>query len=254
MISMTNEPLHPNAKPLQTAEFDPRLRQEVDAVFWIFEQVRRGHTLPVIEAEAVAHSLYVSMRLDSAVVVPQLPLHAMNEYNAVHGINVALLAMAAAEQLQLEEQAVRAIGLAGLLADIGMVRVPVDVLAKAEQLNEEERAIVTRHPVDGATIIVEADASLDLAAVVAYEHHIKADGTGYPALTYPRASHRIARLIAVCDTYHALRSPRPFRDPWPADIIFSFLQQRSGFDFDPEMVDTITALMTPVEQRRPRND
>lgn len=239
----------PADKPLQTGVFDPTLREEVEAVFWTFEQVRAGKPLPVIEAEAVAHSLHVSMRLNSSVAVPQIPLRDMNEYNAVHGINVALIAMAAAERMQLEERAVRAVGIAGLLHDIGMVRVPVDLLAKAEQLTDEERAIVTRHPVNGATIIIESDAALDLAAVVAYEHHIKPDGSGYPALTFPRGSHRIARLIAVCDTYHALRSPRPFRDAWPAEIIFSFLQQRAGFDFDSEMVDIVSKLMREVEKQ-----
>lgn len=238
---MTNEPAV-TEKRLQTAEFDPRLREEVEAVFWIFEQVRLGEPLPVIEADAVAHSLYVSMRLDGKTVVPQLPLHDMKEYNAVHGINVALLAMGGAEALGLDEAAVRAVGLAGLLADIGMVRVPLEVLAKAEQLSDEERRLVMRHPIDGATIIADADASLDLAAVVAYEHHLRPDGGGYPKLTYPRPSHRIARLIAVCDSYHALRSPRPFRDAWPADIVFSFLQKGSGFEFDPEMVGVITNL------------
>lgn len=248
---MMNDPHNTKAseKPLQTAEFDPRLREEVDAVFWVFEQVRVGRVLPIIEAEAVAHALYVAMRLDGRVTVPQLPLHDMREYNAVHGINVALMAMGAAEALNLEEQAVRAIGVAGLLHDIGMVRVPVELLSKAEQLNDEERAYVTRHPVDGARIIVEADAALDLAAVVAYEHHIKPDGSGYPTLTYPRSGHRISNLVSVCDTYHALRSPRPFRDPWPADITFSFLQQRSGFDFDPEAVGVVTTMMRAEEAR-----
>lgn len=244
---MTNEPIKPSEKQLQTAEFDPRLREEVDAMFWVFEQVRNGRPLPVMEAEAVAHSLYVSKRLDENVKVPQLPLHDMNEYHAVHGINVAMLAMSAAEAMTFDEQAVRAIGRAALLHDIGMVRVPIDLQAKAEQLTDAERVIVTRHPIDGATIIVEADASLDLAAVVAYEHHVKPDGSGYPALTYPRSVHRVAQLVAVCDTYHALRSPRPFRDAWPPEIVFSFLQQRAGFDFDIEMVNVITTMMRPAE-------
>jgi HD-GYP domain-containing protein (c-di-GMP phosphodiesterase class II) len=237
----------PNVKPaqvrLETAEFDPRLREEIEAVFWIFEEVRAGRPLPVLEAEAVGHSLYVSMRLEGKTTIPHLPLHDMQEYNAVHGISVALIAMGAAELLRYEERAVRAIGLAGLLHDIGMVRVPIELLAKAENFTEAERQIVTRHPIDGATIITEADATLDLAAVVAYEHHVKPDGTGYPPLTFARRPHRISTLIAVCDTYHALRSPRPFRDAWPPEIVFSFLQQRSGFDFEPEMIEAITTLM-----------
>lgn len=225
---------------MQTTEFDPRLREEIDAVFWLFDEVRQGKPLPVIEAEAVAHSLYVAMRPEGEVQLPWLPLHDMKEYNAVHAIDVALLAMGAAEMsLGMDEQDVRAIGLAGLLADIGMVRVPVDLLAKAEQLDEEERAMITRHPVDGAVIIADADAALDLAAVTAYEHHLKVDGSGYPHLTYPRKPHMVSCLVAVCDTYHALRSPRPFREEWPKDITASFLQQRAGFDYDSGMVTAV---------------
>lgn len=234
-------------QPFQTAEFDPRFREEIDAVFWIFEEVRKGEPLPVIEAEAVAHSLYVSMRLDGKLRIHQLPLHDMTEYNAIHAINVALMAMGIGEAMNLEERAVRATGLAGLLHDIGMVRIPVELLSKAEQLNDEERTIVTRHPIDGATIIAEADTALDLAAIVAYEHHLKPDGSGYPRLTYARTPHPISRLIAVCDTYHALRSPRPFRESWPQDIAFSFLQQRAGFDFDPETVNLFISVMKTHE-------
>lgn len=228
---------------LETTEFDPRFREEIDAVFWLFEEVRAGNELPVLEAEAVGHSLYVSMRLDGKVSIPRLPLHEMKEYNAVHGINVALMAMGVAEALGYEERAVRAIGIAGLLHDIGMVRVPLELLSKAEHFNDEERAIVTRHPVEGATIIAQSDAALDLAAVAAYEHHIKPDGTGYPKLSYVRKPHRVSALIAVCDAHHALSSPRPFRDAWPQDIVFSFLQQRAGFDFETEMVRAVTRVM-----------
>lgn len=229
-------------RPLETAPFDPMLREEVEAVYWIFEAVRAGQPLPVVEAEAVAHSLHVSMQLGTESL-PQIPLRDMNHYNAVHGINVALIAMAAAGRMSLDGRAVREIGIAGLLHDIGMVRVPVELLAKAEQLTEQERGIITRHPINGASIIIESGGALDLAAVVAHEHHIKPDGGGYPTLTYPRPPHRIARLIAVCDTFHALSSPRPFREAWPDEIIYSFLQQRAGFDFDSEMVDIVTKLM-----------
>jgi putative two-component system response regulator len=113
-----------------------------------------------------------------------------------------------------------------------MARVDTDMVAKSENLSDEERKSVTRHPIEGANIICEADANLDLAAVVALEHHLKPDGTGYPKLTFPRKPHRISSLVAVCDTYHALRSPRPFRDAWPEEIVFSYLDQRAGFDFD----------------------
>jgi HD-GYP domain-containing protein (c-di-GMP phosphodiesterase class II) len=221
---------------------DLRFREVAEAMVWIFDQVRSSAHLPVMEAKAAASALYVALRREGKGIVPQMALHDMSAYPVVHCINVALLAMGAAEALKLEDSVVRTIGLAGLLYDIGMVRVPDELNFKAAELSEDERAIMMRHPVDGAVIILEADGSLDLAAVTAYEHHIRVDGTGYPAMVYRRASHQISRLIAVCDSYHALSCPRPFRAAWPADAIVSFLLQRSDVDYDAEMIAAVTNL------------
>jgi len=229
--------------PLDRTEKDPRFRVEIDAICWVLDGLAAGGKLPVVEAEAVAHSLFVDMRTDDRSPAALLPLHHMREYNAVHAINVAMLAMALAERLEYDEESVRAIGFAGLLHDIGMVKVPVELLAKSEPLGPGERDVIRRHPIEGARMIVEADASLDLAAVVAYEHHIRVDGSGYPNLTYKRTGHRVSRLVQVCDTYHALSSPRPFREPWPTDVIVSFLNQNAGTEFDTEMVGALIAVI-----------
>ncbi len=229
--------------PLEDATPDPRYREEIEAMDWLLDEVRNGQPLPIVEAEAVTHSLFMNSRLEGSTDLLLLPLREMNEYGAVHALNVSMLSMAMAETLGYNSQSVRAIGLAGLLHDIGMVRVPVEVIAKSEQIDPRERELIRLHPVEGARIIVEAESSLELAAVVAYEHHIRADGGGYPMLRYSRPAHRVSRLVQVCDSYHALSSPRPFRERWPDDIIISFLTQRMGSDFDAEMVTTLIKLL-----------
>jgi len=228
---------------LDSEPTDPRFREELDAVFWLQQEVRDGRRLPVTEADAVSHSLYVALQQDGAARIPQLPLHDMTEYVAVHAINVSLLAMALGEHVGLDAGEVRDLGMAALLHDIGMAQLPTDLLGKAEQLEDEERELIKQHPLRGARIIVEADAALDLAAVVAYEHHLRPDGSGYPVLTYPRTSHYASRLVQLCDIYHALRSPRPFRSAWPADIVASFISERAGFEFDPELATQLTKML-----------
>jgi putative nucleotidyltransferase with HDIG domain len=228
---------------LDTSPPDPRFAEELKAVFWLMHQVREGKKLPVTEAEAVAHSLFAAMRMAGPVTLPQLPLRRMAEYVAVHAINVSLLAMALAEASGVDHRAVRDIGLAALLHDIGMARVPIELLARADQLTDAERALIERHPLDGARLIVEADASLELAAVVAYEHHLRPDRGGYPRLKYHRKPHYAARLVQLCDVYHALRSPRPFRQPWPADLTFAFLNERAGTEFDADFAGKLVTLV-----------
>lgn len=228
---------------LDTAPVDPRFREELDTVFWLLQEVREERALPVTEADAVTHSLFVALQQDGPHVLPQLPLHDMSEYVAVHAINVALLAMALGEFDGLGEVEVRDVGMAALLHDIGMARMPVEMLAKSDQLETAEREQIKQHPLLGAQIIVAADAALDLAAVVAYEHHIRMDGSGYPKLTYERTGHFATRLVQLCDVYHALRSPRPFRKAWPPEIVFSFINERAGFEFDPQLATALTRML-----------
>jgi len=226
---------------------DARYHEELGALSWLFEEVRAGKRLPVAEAYGITHSIYGSMHDNGHARIRLCPLRDMLEYAAVHALNVTILTMGLADQLGYDAEAVRSIGLAGLLHDIGMVRVPQELIAKSEQLDAQDRKIIQEHPVQGARIIVDADASLALPAVVAYEHHLRMDGGGYPALRYPRLPHPVTRLVQVCDTYHALSSPRPAREAWPNDVIFSFLQQRASSDFDPDMATRLIAMIAMNE-------
>ena len=93
--------------------------------------------------------------------------------------------MALGEFLGVGPATVRAFGLAGLLHDLGKVRIPREILNKPGKLTPEERAVVEAHPAEGARMILEGSEPLDLAAVVAYEHHLYLDGGGYPPSTIP---------------------------------------------------------------------
>jgi HD-GYP domain-containing protein (c-di-GMP phosphodiesterase class II) len=92
------------------------------------------------------------------------------------------------------------------------------------------------HPVDGARIIMQSGEDLGTAAVVAYEHHIMLNGGGSPRLHYQRECTMASRLVHVCDVYDALSTNRPYREAWPSDKTMSYLEERSGAEFDPELV------------------
>lgn len=227
----------------QSQPTEAHLAFELKAVTWLHNQVRTQGVLAVAESEAIVQALRVALARDGDAVIRLVPLRGMSEYVAVHALNSTLLALALAQHIGLEENAVDDVGMAALLHDIGMARVPVRVLAKSDPLTTEERDMIKQHPAEGARIILQADASLELPAVVAYEHHLRLDGSGYPELTFPRESHFGARLVQLCDVYHALHSPRPFRQSWPQDIIISFLRERAGFEFDSELAPAFAAML-----------
>jgi putative two-component system response regulator len=90
---------------------------------------------------------------------------------------------------------------------------------------------------------------MDLAAVVAYEHHLLLDGSGYPCRHSPRDTHYGSRLVHVCDVYDALRTRRPYRDAWESETALQYLEQRAGLEFDPALATTFTAMVRQWDHR-----
>ncbi|HET8622359.1 MAG TPA: HD domain-containing phosphohydrolase [Gemmatimonadales bacterium] len=233
--------------PLATLSF--ALREERDAVGWLHREVGAGADLPLAEAEAVVRSLSLAMHADQAIVLPLLELKEFDQYTTTHSMNVAVLAMALAEYLELGPAAVRSIGLAGLLHDLGKIRIPHEILVKPGKLTSAERRVVMRHPVEGARIILGRDDDLDLAAAVAYEHHLMIDGGGYPKLHFPRAAEYASRLVHVCDVYDALRTNRPYRDAWESRPTLDYIRARAAMEFDPMIAQAFVRMMDDWDGR-----
>ena len=223
--------------------------EEADAVRWMHDEVAEGGVIPLIEAEAVVRSLSVAMHGDSQVVLPLLRLKEFDEYTTTHSLNVSVLVMGLAEYLGLPSGDVRTIGVAGMLHDLGKVRVPKDILRKRGKLSPEEWQVMRAHPVDGARIILESDHNLDLAAVVSFEHHIMINGGGYPCRHHRRDCHHASRLVHVCDVYDALRTRRPYRDAWEPEETLQYIERGIGTEFDPETAHAFVAMMRKWEPR-----
>jgi putative nucleotidyltransferase with HDIG domain len=223
------------------------LEDEIEAVGWIHAEVRETDTLPLAEANAVVRSLSLAMHSQSRMLMPLLQLKTYDQYTTTHATNVSVLAMALAEYIGLPPRDVRELGVAGLLHDLGKVRVPKEILIKPGALTAQEVAVLRKHPVDGARLILAREQKLDLAATVAYEHHIMINGGGYPRFSYDRACHQASRLVHVCDVYDALRTNRPYRDAWPSDKILAYIEERSGVEFDGEMAHAFTRMIREWE-------
>ena len=228
----------------------PDLDAEVETIQWLHGEVGRLGRLPLLEAEAVVRSLSVAMHSQSQIRLPLLQLKTFDQYTTTHSSNVAVLAMALTEYLGLGSREIRGFGVAGLLHDLGKVRIPKEILVKPGKLTDEERTVMQLHPVDGARIIIEQEARLDVAAFVAYEHHIMLSGGGYPTLRYPRDCHYASKVVHVCDVYDALCTDRPYRPAWTSERALGYLAERSGLEFDPELVDVFTRMIRDWEQRR----
>jgi putative nucleotidyltransferase with HDIG domain len=233
----------------QIATVTYSLGAEVEAIRWLHDEVQQRNSLHLGEAEAVVRSLAVAMHGDRQMLIPLLKLREFDQYTTSHALNVSVLAMALAEFTGLGARDVRAFGVSGLLHDIGKTRVPLEVLTRPGKLDARERALMMSHPVEGARIIIETEEHLDLAAVVAYEHHIMINGGGYPTLKFRRDCHYASKLVHVCDVYDALRTNRPYRPAWPAEKVMQYIRQKAGTEFDAELAEAFAAMMDKWESR-----
>ena len=223
------------------------LQEEVAAVDWLHGELKTDSELHLLEAEAIVRSLTVAMHGDQQFMIPLVRLKRFDQYTTTHALNVSVLAMALAEFIGLGPKEVRAFGISGLMHDLGKVTIPEDILNKPGKLTDDERTVMNNHTVAGAQIIIETEKHLELAAVVAYEHHIKIDGGGYPSLRFPRPCHHASNLVHVCDVFDALRTVRPYRGAWEAERVLGLLDEGSGTEFDSDLAQSFIRMMRQWE-------
>ena len=246
-VKGTEDPKFVIAAP--TTNLTYTLGEEAETVEWMHREVQESGELPLYEAESVVRSLSLAMHGDRNIVLPLLQMKEFDQYTTTHSLNVSVLTMALAEWMGMAPSDVRAFGVAGLLHDLGKVRIPKDILTKPGKLTDEEWVIMRRHPVDGAKIIYESDHNLDLAAAVAYEHHIMINGQGYPRRHFERGVHAASKLVHVCDVYDALRTNRPYREAWEPERVLKQIEQGAGPDFDLDAATAFIGMMRQWEAR-----
>jgi putative nucleotidyltransferase with HDIG domain len=170
-------------------------------------------------------------------------LYQYDNYTFTHMVNVSVLTMAQARSLGVDGVLLRQFGLAGLMHDIGKIKTPAEVLTKPDKLTDAEFAVMKKHPVDGAELLRRRLELPPLAAVVAFEHHLRVDGTGYPGGVSRPSLNLATQLCSIADVYDAMRSQRSYQRAFPTERILTVLQQNDGSRFDQRLVRRFSQLL-----------
>jgi len=235
--------------PLPTIGMNFPLDEEAETIEMIYGEVAAGRPLPAGEIETVVASLSVAMHGDSEILMPLLQLKEFDQYTTAHALNVSVLVMALSEFLGLGSRDTRAFGVAGLLRDVGMTKVPKEIVSKAGPPTDDEWDVIRRHPIEGARIILMSEPQLDVAAIVAYEHHMLPGGQGYPKPHFERECHFASKLVQVCDCYDALRTRRFHRGAWTPESALRYVEDKAGSVFDAEIAKSFVTMMRRWERR-----
>jgi putative nucleotidyltransferase with HDIG domain len=215
----------------------------VSAAGLIWETAQAEGVPDVNALRAVAQGLAQAVAQNRTALLALTALKNYDNYTFTHMVNVSILTMAQARGLGVDGPLLREFGLAGLMHDIGKVRVPTEILNKPEKLTDQEFAVIKRHPVDGAEILRKTPEIPPMAAIVAFEHHLRTDGSGYPEGAVRPSLNLATQVCSVADVYDAMRSQRMYQRAFPTDRILAVLKSNDGTRFDQNLVRRFSQLM-----------
>ncbi len=174
---------------------------------------------------------------DSAsVMLPLAGLKKHDEYTFIHTINVAILSTALGETVGFKGAAAHELNMAALLHDVGKKKVPESVLNKAGKFTDEEFRLMQKHPVEGARMLFNTPGIPDIAPIVAFEHHVRADMSGYPKVPRGWRLSLASRIVQIADVFDALRTHRPYRPALTVAEIMEIMQKDVGSFFDADLL------------------
>lgn len=169
-------------------------------------------------------------------------LDAKCDYTAGHSVRVSRFAVMIGKAIGLPDDHLKDLELAGILHDIGKIGVPESILWKPAKLTDEEREIMSKHPVKSAQIIGELKGLARTREYVLH-HHEYMDGTGYPDRLKGEEIPIGARIILVSDAYDAMTTDRPYRKSIGHHAAVEELRKKKGTQFDPKLVDALISLI-----------
>ena len=183
-------------------------------------------------ARKIIDSLAKLIQQDRTSLMALTALKRYDNYTFTHMVNVSVLAMAQARSLNIEGTMLREFGLAALMHDIGKVHTPLEVLNKPDRLTKEEFGVMKRHVIDGAHILRRTPGMPALASIVAFEHHLKKDFSGYPENVGARELNVCTMVVTIADVFDALRSNRIYREGLPSERIRTIMLQQESPAYD----------------------
>src|SRR3954463_3287204 len=209
----------------------------------LWEAAKAGEQPDPGTARKIIDGLARLVTEDRTALMALTALKKYDNYTFTHMVNVAALSMAQARALNIDGALLREFGFAALMHDIGQVNTPLDVLNKPGKLTGGEFDVMKRHVVDGAHILRRTPEMPALAPIVAFEHHLKQDLSGYPEKIGHRKLNLCTMIVSIADVFDALRSNRPYREGMATVRIRSIMGEQGNPAFNQVLLKRFVNLM-----------
>ena len=167
---------------------------------------------------------------------------AKDKYTSGHSKRVAEYSKMIAKRMGKSEGEQEMIYRAGLLHDVGKIRIPVEIINKPGKLTDEEYDLIKIHPIAGYHILKDISDHYYMAIAAKY-HHERYDGKGYPDGLVGDNIPEMAKILAVADSYDAMTSNRSYRKGLPQSVVRSEIEKGKGTQFDPAIADIMLQMI-----------
>ncbi|WP_339619157.1 MULTISPECIES: HD-GYP domain-containing protein [unclassified Marinimicrobium] len=201
----------------------------------LVDDIRLGGAINTEQAKATVRTCVDSILRNPDALLWMTKIRNEDEYTAEHCLNVCILAIAFGRHLGMEEADLEKLGLCGLLHDVGKMRVPPDILNKPGALTPKEFNMIRAHTVHGRNLLLSTPGIFNVVVDVAYTHHERIDGTGYPRKLPAEKISRFARIIALVDAYDAMTANRCYAEAIPTTSALKNIYKDRGTHFDEKL-------------------
>jgi HD-GYP domain-containing protein (c-di-GMP phosphodiesterase class II) len=208
--------------------------------------LRMGRGVSLRPVKRAVQAIVDQVLTNEASIVGLTTLRDYDEYTFTHSVNVCIFSVALGKKLGFSKQQLYELGLGALLHDVGKVRMPLELINKAGPLTPEEFPVLQEHPAEGLLSLFEMRGLSEVplrAMLVAYEHHMKVDQSGYPRSIRQREPTLFGRIVAVADGFDAATTKRSYQaQPWPADKVLREMRDNTTRGFDPLVVKAFISM------------
>lgn len=218
-------------------------RQARSVVKGYLKNLRLGQDFDVNGAKQAVKECVNSVIANRDAILWLTLLKNVDEYTAEHSLNVGLLSIVLGRAEGLAPSDLETVGLCGILHDMGKSEIPLDILNKEGAFSDREFEIMKSHTTKGYRILSKKADVTQAAAEVAYSHHERLNGRGYPRGLAADDISYFTRIVAIADTYDAITSKRVYSSARNAQDALAILIGAKGSHYDANLVDRFVASM-----------
>ncbi len=215
-----------------------KIKQEaVKTVQKIMTDIKLGKQIEKEKVEVLVDNILDSVVRNQDALIALSKLRKINDYVHNHSMSVCILMSTFAKHLGYKSGIIREIGVGAMLHDVGTASMPPEILNKTSDLSKEEFEIIKEHVKQGRTLLEKTSGISDVIIEMAYQHHERLDGSGYPNAIKGEEISYFGKAIAIVDVYDALTSQRCYRRWITPTEALRVLYDNKGTEFDPDLVD-----------------